>query len=132
MVFDKIPIVPSRASLPAMIPRAVAGAYVAQQVMDREGVEDQWAAPMGAAVAAGVAALAPRIRGLLGAVLGVPQPILGMAEDYLALRIGGDALGMTMEDVKRIGEESFEDVKGYVTAIASPESIPQSVGAGSM
>jgi len=131
MVVDKIPFAPSRASLPAMLPRAVAGAYVAQQVMDREGVQDQWAAPMGAAVAAGVAALAPRIRGLLGVVLGVPQPLLGLAEDYLALRIGGDALGLTMDDVKRIGEESFEDVKGYVTSIA-PEPTPQSVGAGSM
>jgi len=132
MVVDKIPFAPSRASLPAMLPRAVAGAYVAQQVMDREGVQDQWAAPMGAAVAAGVAALAPRIRGLLGVVLGVPQPLLGLAEDYLALRIGGDALGLTMDDVKRIGEESFEDVKGYVTSIATPEPTPQSVGAGSM
>jgi hypothetical protein len=132
MVVDKIPGVPSRASLPAMLPRALAGAYVAQQVMEREGVRDQWAAPMGAAVAAGVAALAPRIRGLLGVVLGVPSPLLGLAEDYLALRIGGDALGLTMEDVKKIGEESIEDVKDYVTSVASPESSPQSVGAGSM
>lgn len=129
MAFDKIPGVPSRASLPAMLPRAVAGAYVAQQVMDREGVRDQWTAPMGAAVAAGVAVLAPRIRGLLGTVLGVPGPLLGLAEDYLALRIGGEALGLTMEDVKKIGEESFEDVRGYVTSTAS---TPQSVGAGSM
>ncbi len=57
MVVDKVPGVPSRASLPAMLPRAVAGAYVAKQVMDREGVDDPWAVPMGAAVAAGVAAL---------------------------------------------------------------------------
>jgi hypothetical protein len=132
MVIDKIPGVPSRASLPVMIPRAIAGAYVAQQVMERESVKDQWAAPMGAAVAAGVAALAPRIRGLLGAVLGVPQPLMGLAEDYLALRIGGDALGLTMDDVKKIGEESFEDVKEYVTSIALPEPTPQSMGAGSM
>jgi hypothetical protein len=132
MVIDKIPGIPSRAGLPAMLPRAVAGAYVAQQVMEREGVQDPWAAPMGAAVAAGVAVLAPRIRGLLGVILGVPQPMIGLAEDYLALRIGGDALGLTMDDLKRIGEESIEDVKGYVTSVASPESLPQSVGAGSM
>jgi len=132
MAVDKIPGIPSRASLPVMIPRAVAGAYVAHQVMEREGVQDQWAAPMGAAVAAGVAALAPRIRGLLSVVLGVPQPLVGLAEDYLALRIGGEALGLTMDDVKKIGEESFEDVKGYVASIATQEPTPQSVGAGSM
>ena len=49
MVVDKIPGVPSRASLPAMIPRAVAGAYVVQQVMEREGVRTsgppRWARP---------------------------------------------------------------------------------------
>ena len=87
---------------------------------------------MGAAVAAGVSVLAPRVRGLLATVLRIPQPLLGLAEDYLALRVGGEALGLTMEDVKKIGEESFEDVKGYVTSVASPELTRQSVGAGSM
>ena len=132
MVVDKVPGVPSRASLPAMLPRAMAGAYVAKQVMDREGVEDPWAAPMGAAVAAGVAALAPRIRGLLGMVLGVPSPVLGLVEDYIALRVGGDALGLSMQDLQKIGEESIEDVKGYVTSVASSVEGLQSVGAGSM
>ena len=132
MVVDKVPGVPSRASLPAMFPRVVAGGYVAKQVMDREGVEDPWAVPMGAAVAAGVAALAPRIRGILSTVLGVPSPVLGLVEDYIALKVGGDALGLSMEDLKQIGTESFEDVKGYVTSVAIPESSPQSVGAGSM
>jgi hypothetical protein len=132
MAVDKIPGVPSRASLPAMLPRAVAGAYVAKQVMDREGVEDPWAVPMGAAVAAGVAVLAPRIRGILGAVLGVPNPVLGLVEDYVALKVGGDALGLSMDDLKQIGAESFEDVKGYVASVALPDSSPQSVGAGSM
>ena len=65
--------------MPLMVPRAVAGGYVAGQVMDREGVEDPWAMAMGAAVAAGTAALAPRIRGLLSTVLGIPGPVLGLA-----------------------------------------------------
>jgi nucleotide-binding universal stress UspA family protein len=132
MAVDKIPGVPSRASLPAMLPRAIAGGYVAKQVMDREGVDDPWAVPMAAAVAAGVAALAPRIRGLLGTVLGVPNPVLGMVEDYIALKVGGEALGLSMDDLKQIGAESFEDVKGYVASVAIPDSSPQSVGAGSM
>ena len=134
-VVDKIPFAPSRASLPLMIPRAVAGGYVAQQVMAREGVEDPWVVPMGAAVASGVAALAPRIRGLLGTVLGVPGPLLGLVEDYIALRVGGDALGMSMADLRKIGEESVEDVKGYVTSMTSADGssgVPQPVGAGSM
>ncbi|WP_435006203.1 hypothetical protein P12x_003831 [Tundrisphaera lichenicola] len=132
MAVDKIPGIPSRASLPAMLPRAAAGAYVAHQVMAREGVEDQWAAPMGAAVAAGVAALAPRVRGVLATVLGLPSPLLGLAEDFLALKIGGEALGLTMNEVKQIGEDSFDEIKDYVASVALPGSTPQSVGAGSM
>ena len=138
-VADKIPGMPSRASLPAMLPRAVAGGYVAKQVMEREGLQDPWAVPMGAAVASGVAALAPRIRGILGTVLGVPGPLLGLVEDYIALKVGGDALGLSMDDLKKIGEESVEDVRGYVTDLAeaytpigSGQNSPQSVGAGSM
>jgi len=137
-VIDKIPFAPSRASLPLMIPRAVAGGYVAKQVMEREGVDDPWAAPMGAAVASGVAALAPRIRGLLGTVLGVPDSLMGLVEDYIALKVGGDALDLSIEDLKKIGEESVEEIKSYVatlTEVVAPEGpsyVPQSVGAGSM
>jgi len=107
-------------------------------VMEREGVDDPWAVPMGAAVASGVAALAPRIRGVLGTVLGVPGPLLGLVEDYIALKVGGEALGLSMEDLKQIGEESVEEVKGYVMSMTSPASSdgpsgsPQAVGAGSM
>ncbi len=132
LVVDKVPGVPSRAALPSMIPRAAAGAWVAKQVMEREGVEDPWAVPMGAAVAAGVAALVPRLRSVLGAVTGVPGPLLGLLEDYLALKIGGDALGLSMDEIRQIGQDSADEVKGYVTSIAAPDRSPQSVGAGSM
>jgi hypothetical protein len=133
MVVDKIPFAPSRASFPAMLPRAVAGGYVAGQVMEREGVEDPWAVPMGAAVASGVAALAPRIRGILSTVLGVPSPVLGLVEDYLALKIGGEALGLSGEDLKQIGAESFDEIKNYVaSASENVTQLRQSVGAGSM
>jgi hypothetical protein len=141
MVVDKIPGVPSRASLVAMVPRAVAGGYVAQQVMEREGVEDPWVAPMGAAVASGVAALAPRIRGLLSLVLGVPSPVIGLLEDYIALKVGGEALGLSMGDIQEIGQESITEVQGYVESAvtasrdffeeATAKPAAQSVGAGS-
>ncbi len=133
-VVDKLPFSPSRANLLLMVPRAAAGAYVAKEVMDKEGVEDQWAAPMGAVVAAGVAVLAPRIRGLLGLL--VPGVLLGLAEDYLALKVGGEAVGMSMQDIQHLGQESFQQVQGYVESLGSEASHgakkPQSVGAGSM
>ncbi len=114
LVVDKLPLVPSRGSLPLLIPRAATGAWVMRESLRRDGVEEPWALPVGAAVAAGAATFAPLIRGALHTLLGIPQPILGLAEDYLALRLGGDAVGLSMEDLKQIGTESFEEIKGHV------------------
>ena len=128
---DKLPFVPSRASLAGMLPRAAAGGYVAKQVMDREGVEDPWVAPMGAAVAAGVAVLAPKVRGALH-LIGMPGVLLGLAEDYLALKVGGEALGMTMDDLKTIGAETIDDLKAHFAALTADHEPAQVAGAGSM
>ena len=90
-VVDKIPFIPSRASLPLLLPRAVAGGYVARRIL---GHSEPWGAVLGAVVAAGVATLAPRVRRLIGSALGVPDAFVGLAEDYLALKIGANAVGM--------------------------------------
>ncbi|MEO6809536.1 MAG: hypothetical protein ABI353_10545 [Isosphaeraceae bacterium] len=124
MVLDKVPGMPSRSSLPLLLPRALAGAWVAKTVMEEEGDSSPWAMPMGAVVAAGVAVLAPKVRGLLKFVLPFPGPVLGLAEDYLALRIGGEATGLTMDDMKQIACESLDDVKAQIGPIV------QSIGVG--
>ena len=134
MVLDKMPLMPSRAALPLLLPRAFAGAWVAKTVLEEEGgAQDQWAMPVGAAVAAGVAVLAPRIRGLLH-VLGLPQPLLGLAEDYLALRLGGDAVGLSMDDLKQIGGQTVGELRDMVQPALQSVGVGshQSVGAGSM
>lgn len=126
MVLDKMPLMPSRASLPLMLPRVASAAWMAKTIQDEEGSEDQWLVPMAAVVAAGVAALAPRIRGLLRSVVGIPNPVLGLAEDYFALRLGGEAVGLSTDDLKQIAFDSFDEVKDMV------QPALQSVGAGSM
>jgi hypothetical protein len=126
LLIDKMPLVPSRATLPLLLPRAVAGYWVAKTVMEEEGGTDPWAPAVGAAVAAGVATLAPMIRGTLRRVLGVPDVVLGVAEDYLAIRLGSEALGMTMDDVKQIAAETVGEIREQVLPAL------QSVGAGSM
>src|SRR5262249_19803879 len=40
LVVDKLPLVPSRASLVGMVPRALAGAWVAKTVMEQEGGQE--------------------------------------------------------------------------------------------
>ena len=114
MVVDKLPLIPSRSTLPMLIPRALAGAWVVHESLKEDGIEEPWAAPLGAAVAVGAATFAPMLRGAVHTLLGIPQPVLGLAEDYLALRLGGEAVGLSMDDLKRIGGESVEELKGHV------------------
>lgn len=127
LVVDKLPLVPSRASLPLMLPRALAAAWVTKQVLEEEGEPaDPWTIALGAAVAAGVATLAPRVRGLLGHLTNLPDPILGLGEDYLAVRYGGEAVGLSLDDLKHTAMESIDEARHeYLPAL-------QSVGAGSM
>lgn len=126
MVVDKIPFVPSRSNLALVIPRAVSGAWVARESMRSDGVDDPLAAPMGAAVAAGAALIAPMLRYSMRKVLGIPDPILAVAEDYLALKIGTEAVGLSMDEVTQVAREAVEDIKEQVVPAL------QSVGAGSM
>ena len=89
----------------------MAGAWVTKEILDREGVDEPWAPAIGAAVAAGTASIAPMLRRTLRAVLGVPDPLLGLAEDYLALQLGTEAVGLSMEQVKQIASGSVDEVK---------------------
>jgi hypothetical protein len=117
MVFDKLPLVPRRSSLPLLIPRVISGYWVTKTSLEHDGIEDPIAAPIGAAVAAGVATFAPILRAGLGRILGTPDFLLGAAEDYLALRLGADAVGMSMDEVKELGQDALSDVKDRAVPI---------------
>ncbi len=133
MVVDKLPLVPDRDSLLPLIARGVAGAWVVKQCQEEDGDQDPWLAPMGAAVAMGVAVAAPKLRRILGWTTGIPQPLLGLAEDYLALRVGSEAVGLSMGQITDAAREGLDDLKERF----QPDSIGhghqlQPVGAGSM
>jgi len=125
MVLDKLGIVPSRRRLPLLIPHALSGAWVAMESMRDDGVDDPWAAPMGAAVAAGVASIAPLLRNTASATLGIPDAVLGVAEDYLALRLGTETLGLSMNEVGDAAKHSVDEIKERVLPAV------QAIGAGS-
>jgi len=114
MLIDKLPFMPSRSRVPLLLPRAMAGYWTAKQSLERDGMTDPSAAAMGAAVAAGVAIAAPIVRKALGTVLGMPDAVLGVAEDYLALKVGGEAAGLTMNDLEQIGLDAFNQMKDGV------------------
>ena len=107
MLLDKLPFVPSRARLPLLLPRAYSGYWTAKQSLEQDGIHDPSLAAMGAAVAAGVAVAAPLVRQTLRTLLGVHDAAIGLAEDYLALKVGGDAVGLTMQDLQNIGTDAF-------------------------
>ena len=119
MVVDKLPFVPSRSRLPLLLPRVVSGYWTAKQSLEHDGVTDPSSAAMGAAVAAGVAIAAPLVRATLRSILGVPDIALGAAEDYLALKVGSEAAGLSMDQLKEVGLGAISQVRhGAVPAIA--------------
>jgi hypothetical protein len=110
MAFDKLGILPARYHPALSIPRALAGAYVAREMLHEEGIDDTSGALAGAVVAAGVAGVVPVVRMLLHRGLGVPDALLGLAEDYLALRLGAEATGMTMEQLPEVARDAVEEM----------------------
>jgi len=126
IVVDKLPLVPSRDTLIPLLVRGLAGAWVAKTLQEEEGTDNPWTIPLGAAVAMGVAVAAPKVRKTLTMTTGVADTVLGMIEDYLALRLGTDAVGLSMDEVTTLARNSVEDLKGRITPVL------QSATAGSI
>jgi hypothetical protein len=78
----------------------------------------------------GVAVAAPKVRKTLTATTGVSDTVLGIVEDYLALRLGSDAVGLTIGELAEMGRTSIKDLRQRIQPVL--ESAGQSVGAGSM
>jgi AcrR family transcriptional regulator len=113
MALDKIGVLPPRYRLPLLVPRALAGAYVAHEAMkeEGEGEVDPKVLAAGFAVAAGAAIAAPIVRMFGRRVLGVPDPVLAVLEDYLALRLGSQATGMSMGQIADEARGAFDQIK---------------------
>ncbi len=110
MALDKLGVFPSRFRLPLLIPHMAAGAWVAHESLKEDNADDHTTVLMGAVVAAGVACVAPMIRITASKVLGVPDALLGVGEDYLALKFGSEAMGLQLEQLPEIAREAIEDV----------------------
>ena len=111
MVLDKLGVFPARYRLPVLIPHTLAGAWVARESLREDGQDDPWAAVAGGMVAAGVSIAAPIVRMAANKVLGVPDALLGLGEDYLALQCGTQAMDLSMDGITGAAREALEDVK---------------------
>lgn len=88
MVADKTPVVPDRTELPALLGRAVIGAFCSAVVADRRGGSRVGAMLVGAGAAVGATFLAYHLRKEAGNRFHVPDPLLGLVEDGLVLAAG--------------------------------------------
>lgn len=133
MVLDKLNILPSRSRLPLLLPRAASGYWVADQTFKSEGIDDPFSAGLSAAVAAGTATLAPLVRRALTHIVGIPDSVVGLLEDYLVLRLGSEATGLSMEEIKDAAQDALGEMREKLSeqGIELPR-LPQSIGAGSM
>src|SRR5262245_60783791 len=123
MILDKIGVLPARFRPSLMIPHAIAGGWVAHESLKEDGVEDTTAAVVGAVVAAGVASVAPIARIALNRGLGVSDALLGLAEHYLALRLGTEATELSMNQVAEVAKDAVAEL-GETVAPVLP-SLPK-------
>jgi uncharacterized membrane protein len=116
MVIDKLPFAPSRSSLPALLPRVLAGYWVAQQVARSDRNRDPSIPLAGAAVAGLSALVAPKIRAAIGRSFRVPDPVIGALEDALAIYLGSLAAGLSDDDLRSVASDAMGELRqGNVT-----------------
>jgi len=125
MALCKVGVLPRGYRPVMLIPHTLAGAWVARESMRNDGVDDDPSVPIaGAIVAAGVASVAPIARIALTRGLGVSGTLLGLAEDYLALKLGGDATGMTFGQIGEAARDAVEDLRDKVAPDFVIPSLP--------
>jgi hypothetical protein len=131
MIIDKLPLVPDRDTLLPLLARGLAAGWVVKKCQEEDNDHDPWLVPMGVAVALGVAVAAPKMRKILGWSTGVGQPVLGLVEDYFALQLGAEALGLSMNQLTYAARESLDELKEHFHH--EPGAVEyHPVGAGSM
>src|SRR5207253_9837844 len=87
------------------------GAWVGRESKRSDGEDGPWVAVAGGMVAASVSIAAPIVRMAASKVLGVPDALLGLGEDYLGLQYGTQAMDLPMDEITGAACEVFEDVR---------------------
>ena len=88
LVGDKLPMAPSRTSLPPLLARAVSGAVVGVAVFVSEGRRAATGAALGSSAAIAAAFAGERLRVLAAEKSGLPDPVVALAGDATVLLVG--------------------------------------------
>jgi len=92
-VGDKLPMAPSRTSLPPLLGRAASGALVGAALFASGGRRAATGAALGSTTAIVAAFAGEWLRALAGEKSGLPDPVVALAEDAIVLLIGFRSLG---------------------------------------
>jgi uncharacterized membrane protein len=85
LIGDKLPMTPSRTSLPPLLGRAASGAVVGGALFTSEKHRTVPGAAFGAAAAVAAAYAGERLRALASEKTGLPDPVVALAEDTVVL-----------------------------------------------
>ncbi len=87
LIADKLPGIPPRTSPPALAVRVLAGGFAGSSLVGDDG-DRRIGFALGAAGAVAAAYLALRLRTAAAAKTGLPDPVIALAEDAVALSAG--------------------------------------------
>ena len=88
LVGDKLPVTPSRTSLPPLLGRAASGALVGAAVFVSDGRRATVGAALGSTAAIAAGFVGERLRALTVEKTGLPDPLVALAEDATVLLVG--------------------------------------------
>jgi len=124
ITLDKVGVFPARWRPSLLIPHTASGAWTAYESLKADGVDDPATVAMGAGVAAAVAVAAPAIRIALSKGIGLPDILLAVVEDYIALSAGSKAMGVSLGELGQEARVSLEGVRGQVMPVIQDQVMP--------
>ena len=124
MFLDKLGVFPPRYRSSVLISHSLMGAWVARESLREDGEDDPWAVVAAGVVAASVAVAAPVARISIHKLTGLPDSVLGLAEDYLALSCASDVMEVPMEQLTGAAREMIEDAGRRVRPTLESMRLP--------
>lgn len=126
MAGDKTPWVPPRSDPAALAGRVISGALAGRLVGGARG------ARLGAATAAATTASSQRARALIGRRLGIPDPLLGVAEDAIVLGVATAAARAPDAEEGEGGPPALTSERGSALTAAVRGLLAAAVGTAAM
>jgi len=124
IALDKLGVFPPRWRPMLLLPHTASGAWTAHESLKADGVDDPATVALAAGVAAAVAVVAPAIRIALSKGIGLPDILLALVEDYIALNAGSKAMGLSLGEIGQEARASLGEVGERVMPMIQEKVIP--------